>query len=114
MIDIASIGPHICIPIGADDFAMIEHADAGEAQAQADLGVLFLAHGQSESAIYWLELSAKQNCANGMYLLGRCYIDGEVVSADENLGVMWIAKAASMNHTISKALMNSILAGRKS
>jgi TPR repeat protein len=109
-IDLDTIRPHICIPIELGDLELIERADAGDADAQTDLAVLFLSYGKSESAIYWLEMTTKKNCAGGMYWLGRCYIDGNGVTADENLGVMWIAKAASLGHVISKDLMNTILA----
>jgi hypothetical protein len=109
-INLDTIRSHMCIPIESGDLELIESADAGDAEAQTDLAVLFLSYGKSENAIYWLELATKQNCAGGMYWLGRCYIDGKGVTADENLGVMWIAKAASLGHVISKALMNAILA----
>lgn len=109
-IDLDIIRPHICIPIESGDLELIEAADAGDSEAQTDLAVLFLSNGKPESAIYWLELAAKQNSASGMYWLGRCYIDGKGVTVDENLGVMWVAKAASLGHMISKTLMNAILA----
>lgn len=109
-IALETIRPHIRIPIEPGDLELIEKADAGDAEAQTDLAVLFLSNGKPESALYWLELAAKQNYEGGMYWLGRCYIDGNGVPADENLGVMWIAKAASLGHVISKALMNAILA----
>ena len=109
-IDLDTIMTHMCIPIESGDLELIERADGGDAEAQTDLAALFLSYGKSESAIYWLELAIKQNFAGGMYWLGRCYLDGKGVVADENLGVMWIAKAASLGHVISKALMNAILA----
>lgn len=109
-IDLDTIKSRICIPIESGDLELIESADAGDAEAQTDLAVLFLSYGKSESAIYWLEVAAKQNYSGSMYWLGRCYIDGKGLTADENLGVMWIAKAASLDHVISKALMNTILA----
>lgn len=108
-IDFQAIKEHICIPLQSEDLALIEKADAGEGEAQTDLAILFLSNDKTESALFWLELSVKQNCANGMYWLGRCYIDGTGVTANENLGVMWIAKAASMGHVISKVLMDAII-----
>ncbi|WP_426115272.1 tetratricopeptide repeat protein [Massilia sp. PWRC2] len=109
-IDLDTIMSHICIPIESGDLELIESADAGDAKAQTDLAVLFLSYGKWESAIYWLELATKQNYSGSMYWLGRCHIDGNGAIADENLGVMWIAKAASLGHIVSTALMKAILA----
>lgn len=108
-IDFATIASHVCIPVAADDIELIERADAGDTEAQTDLAVLFLANNKTESALYWLELAVRQNNAGSMYWLGRCHIDGTGVAIDENLGVMWIAKAASLGHLISQSLMHAML-----
>lgn len=44
-----------------------------------------------------------------MHLLGRCYIDGNGLQRDENIGIMWIAKAATLGHLISHGLMQAVL-----
>ena len=103
-IQLEAIEPHFCVPIEPDDFDLIEHADSGNVEAQTDLALLFLASAKPESAIYWLELAAKRDHTNAMYLLGRCYIDGEGVLKNEDRGIMWIAKAASEGHMIAQGL----------
>lgn len=108
-IHLDTIKDYICFPIEPGDFELIESADAGSAEAQTDLAVLFLSHEKSESAIYWLELAVKQNYAGAMYWLGRCYVDGNGVLPNENLGIMWIAKAAALGHVISQGLMSAVL-----
>lgn len=108
-IQLDTIKSHICIPLESGDFELIERADAGDAEAQTDLASLFLSHAKLESALYWLELAAKQNYAGAMYLLGRCYIDGNGLQKNDNIGMMWIAKAASLGHAISQSLMQAML-----
>ena len=103
-----SIKAEICITLEPDDIALIESADAGDATAQNDLAVLFLEHNKPKSAVYWLELAAKQHFADAMQLLGRCYLEGNGVPKDENLGIMWTAKAASLGHPIALALIQSM------
>ncbi|MGZ5028874.1 MAG: hypothetical protein ACXV9T_16965, partial [Methylobacter sp.] len=63
---------------------------------------------KQKSAVYWLELAAKQSLADAMHLLGRCYLEGNGLAKDENLGIMWIAKAASLGHPIALAQIQSI------
>lgn len=96
-----SIRQDVCIPLSAEDIELIKRADGGDAEAQTDLALLFFAHVKPKSAMYWLELAAKQNYPDAMQWLGGCYLHGEGVAADENLAVMWIAKAASFGHTIA-------------
>ena len=109
-IHLNSIKLSICIPLATDDIALIKNADAGNPEAQVDLALLFLTHAKFKSAFFWLELAASQDYANAMYLLGRCYTDGNDLPKDENLGIMWIAKAASRNHFIAQQLMKKIYA----
>ena len=108
MICFDSIKNDMCIAFEDDDIKLIQSADAGDARAQNDLAVLFLEHHKYQSAIYWLELATKQGFADAMHLLGRCYLKGKGVAKDNNLAMMWIAKAASLGHPIALAQIKSI------
>jgi TPR repeat protein len=108
MISFESIKHDICIALDPDDIELITSADAGDAQAQNDLAVLFLEKNKAKSAVYWLELAAKQNLADAMHLLGCCYLEGNGLPKDDNLAIMWIAKAASLTHPIALAQIQSI------
>jgi uncharacterized protein len=108
MICFDSIKHSICIPLDPDDLDLIKSADAGDAKAQNDLGLLFLENNKLKSAVYWLELAAKQNVADAMQLLGCCYLEGNGLPKDHNLGIMWIAKAASLGHSIALAQIKSL------
>lgn len=103
------VSPHICILMTPEDIAFVLRADAGDAEAQNDIGQLFSIAGKYEAALYWLQQAAQQGHPDAMQWLGRCYLSGEGVPKDDNLGIMWIAKAASNGHEIAKSQMNAML-----
>ena len=109
MIPFDLIRPHMCMPLDTEDLPVLAGADAGKAEAQNDLALIFLANGKPKGAVYWLELAAKQDYASAMNWLGRCYIEGNGVPKDENLGIMWISKAAAHGDKISQGQMQAIL-----
>ncbi len=96
------------LQVQPEDVELIRQADAGDAESQNDLALLLLAQGRSKGAVYWFNLAASQNHADAMNWLGRCYVEGLGVDQDENLGVMWIAKAAALGHVISEAQMHGM------
>jgi TPR repeat protein len=108
MVQLDSVTPHICIQIGPEDIDLVLSADGGNAEAQNELALLFISNAKPENAIYWLKMAADQNYADAMHWLGRCYIDGNGVAKDENLGIMWLSKAAAHRHAISQAQMQSM------
>lgn len=108
MICFEAIKQDVCIDLDADDIELIQNADAGNAKAQNDLALLFLENNKPKSAVYWLELAAKQHYTDAMHMLGRCYLEGKGLARDDNLALMWIAKAASLGHPIALAQIRSI------
>lgn len=103
-----SIKQDSCIPLQADTLALLKQADAGDAYAQTDLALLFCVHGKTKSGLYWLELAAKQNFADALHWLGYCYLRGEGVAQNDNLAMMWIAKAAAQGHVIARAQIEAL------
>lgn len=108
MICFDSIKHEICVALAPEDIELIKSADAGNVTAQNDLALLFLEQNKPKSAVYWLELAAKQQAADSMHLLGCCYLTGKGLAKDDNLAMMWIAKAASLGHSIALAQIQSI------
>lgn len=98
---------HLCIPISDEDFGLIDQADAGDPEAQTDLAVLFLANDEFKGAMFWLESAAKKDYSEAMHLIGMCHLLGKGFSKNENLGVMWLAKAAAAGHVIAQEQMNA-------
>jgi TPR repeat protein len=110
-IDLDSIRPYFLMQIDPQDFALIESADCGgggDADAQNELALLFLANQQPASALYWLELAAGQGHTDAMHWLGRCHIEGNGLPKNEELGIMWLSKAAAHGHLISRYQMDRL------
>lgn len=103
-----SIKPDVCLSLSDEDIELLKSADAGSAQAQTELALLFLENSKEKSAVYWLELAAKQNFPDALHWLGKCYLRGEGFAKDENLAVMWIAKAASLGHAVAKLQIEAL------
>jgi TPR repeat protein len=108
LISLQDLQADTCIPLPDENLKLLLEADKGDADAQNDLALIFLAHGKYKSAVYWLEAAAKQNCADAMHLLGCCYLTGEGLVKDDNLAMIWIAKAASLEHSIACAQMKKL------
>ena len=81
-----------------DDRELIREADAGNAEAQCDFALLFLAQNLPEEAVRWLEAAAHQNCPEAMHWLGRCHIAGTGVPADEKAGLAGFPRAPRRGH----------------
>ena len=111
MLSWSEVAPHVCIPMTSEDLAYVLLADAGDADAQNDIGQLFSTAGKHEMALYWLQQAAQQENPDAMQWLGGYYLSGKGVPKDDYLAVMWIAKAASYGHMIAKAQMASIWPG---
>lgn len=105
----SELAPHICIPIEPEDKQFILLADTGDAEAQDDIGQLFLAAEKPKSAVYWFQLAAQKNHPDAMQWLGHCYINGKGVPQDENLGMMWIANAAALGHVIAQGQIKGLI-----
>ena len=106
------IGDSTGVAWGADDVAVLLQADAGDAAAQADMGALLQVHGAREAARYWLQAAADQGSAEAMQWLGTAQAAG-AAERDEQLAVMWIAKAAALGHPIAKRQVEGLLQGAK-
>lgn len=109
MVEFDSIKPHMLIPLGVEDYSLVQAADAGNAEAQTDLALLFISHHKLKQGIAWLEAAVKQEHAAAMRLMGRCHIEGQGVDRDDNLGMMWLARAAAKGDPIAQAQMGTIL-----
>lgn len=108
VVQFSAIAPHSCVPMKEEDIALLDQADAGDALAQTDVALLFLQYKKTKGAHAWLTLAAKQNHAHAMYLLGRMYIDGAEGDKDENLGLMWLCKAAFHQDQFATAVLVAI------
>lgn len=108
-ISLLDVTPHVQVLLTPQDLEFILRADAGDADAQNDVGQLFLNAGKPKSAVYWLEQSARQGHADSMQCLGRCYAAGQGVPQDSNLSLMWTAKAAALGHLIARSQLEGLM-----
>lgn len=108
MVLITSLTEHFCIPISSDDLALIESADNGDAQAQTDLALIFHANRKFKECVFWLQSAAKADYAPAMRWLGICHFNGEGLPPDDNLGIMWLARAAASGDRIALAQMQAM------
>ncbi|WP_194723466.1 tetratricopeptide repeat protein [Noviherbaspirillum malthae] len=102
LIPFEAISPQLVVPLTGEEVQLVKEADSGNASAQNDLALILLAHRKPQGALYWLELAAKQECPEAMHWLARCYLEGNGVDRDENLGLMWLARSAAGGHRISR------------
>jgi len=105
MIDIDSIRRHICVKLEIEDWQLMKQADAGDADAQTELGLLFQSQGKYRSTVFWLKSAMKKGNRDAMHWMGRCYIEGKGVPGNEDMGMMLIAKSAALGHAISQGQM---------
>lgn len=90
------------LTLNAEDRALVLAADAGDAAAQCDLGLLLLEVGQPKRAIPWLEKAAAQGVADAMQWLGKCYADGDGLERDEVQAMAWIKEASQDGSLIAQ------------
>ncbi len=102
------IEPYLCVPVTNTDLPLLIQADSGDPAAQVAVALLFLIHDKPKHGAYWLELAAKRDHVDAMNLLGTCLIEGRGRRQDDNLGIMWIAKAAALGHSLSQRQMNEL------
>ncbi len=96
--------PLSCIPLEPEDQAVIVAADGGDAQAQCDLALIFLASNRPADAVPWFTLAAKQFHPDAMCYLGRAYLSGAGVARDAEAGLMWLSHAATKGHPLAQAV----------
>jgi len=105
----ADVLPQVAAPLAAEDAALVLLADAGNPEAQNDLGAVFLSAAQPKAALYWWQQAAQQAHPDAMQWLGHCYLHGQGVPADEHLSLMWLVKAAAHGHVVAQGLVNGLL-----
>ncbi|MBS0402371.1 MAG: sel1 repeat family protein, partial [Proteobacteria bacterium] len=104
------IGEGTRVAFSDADLAVLLQADAGDAQAQADIGALLQVHGGREAALYWLQAAAEQGSAEAMQWLGTAHA-ARGTEQDQQMAVMWIAKAAALGHPIARRQLDGLLQG---
>ena len=99
----------LAIPFNEADIAVLADADRGDAAAQNDIGQLLAIEGCNEASLYWIRQAVEQEYPDAMQWLGRAYAAGIGVPKNDNLAIMWIAKAAAKGHIIAAQQMRNLI-----
>jgi TPR repeat protein len=59
--------------------------------------------------VFWWQRAAQGGNADAMQWLGRAYLLGEHLPADQSLALMWLDKAAAAGHVIARELMLKLM-----
>ena len=93
-------------PAFAQDSFLLERAQAGDAEAQFELGWMYYygdgVKQDSAEAVKWFSLAAGQGLAQAQHNLGWMYDEGEGVPQSEGRAVYWYCKAAEQGHKDAK------------
>ena len=113
MLIFEDIVPMLCVPVASEDYELFVEADAGDAEAQNDLALLFLDAEKPEISLHWLKMAADQSHSDAMHNLSKLYIKGIGTPKDNSTGLMWLAKAASVGHIIANQQITALTRARK-
>lgn len=109
MLQLIDVLPLVCVPLSPEEQQILLLADDGAPSAQSDIGQVFDLHGKHEIAVYWWEQAAEQGDADAMQCLGSAHAEGRGVPKDQNLALMWIARAAAAGHAIAAKQVKGLL-----
>ena len=108
MISLDDLVSSLQVPIDQKDYELLIEADVGDADAQNDLAQLFLEADRPDIALHWFKLAVDQDHADAMHNLATLHIKGIGVPKDETVGLMWLAKAATLGHQLSQVQVSAL------
>ena len=91
-------------PPGAGPYSETDIQDAmglaklGDAEAQANLGIMLQSRGEYQKAAYWYQQAAQAGIANAQYNMGTLYFNGEGVPQDYAKAHEWFLRAAKRDN----------------
>lgn len=93
--------PYLDRPPGSGPYSQSDINDAmglakiGDAEAQANLGIMLQTRGEYKEAAYWYQQAARAGVANAQYNMGTLYFNGEGVPQDYAKAHEWFLRAAT-------------------
>ena len=112
-IALAAVLQHAGLNLEPTDVEAVLLADAGDAEGCADLALVLSMQGHHSRAIEFIQRAADKGHADAMHWLARAYLEGNGVPRDDNVGLMWLARSASLGHAISAAQIAALLSQRR-
>lgn len=111
-IDLAALLQQAGLRLSAVEAQTVLEADAGGADACAELATLFAERGFHSRAVEFWQWAADKGHADAMHWLARAYLDGRGVAPDLFVGLKWLATSASLGHAVSQAQTRALLTRR--
>ncbi|MCH8201934.1 MAG: sel1 repeat family protein [Proteobacteria bacterium] len=89
---------------------LIERAEAGDAEAQYNLGALYSSDGPTVQkndikAVKWYRMSAENGYAEAQVVLGLRYAQGDGIPKNFAKAFMWYGRAAEQGHAHAQLLL---------
>lgn len=96
--------PYLDRPPGAGPYSDADIADAtelaklGDAEAEANLGIMLQSRGKYRQAAFWYKQAANAGIGNAAYNLGTLYFNGEGFQKDYAKAYQWFRRAAERDN----------------
>lgn len=112
-IELRPLLERVGLELDESEIAAVLLADAQDIEGCADLALILSMRGLHSRAVEWIQRAANNGHPDAMHWLARAYLDGQGVERDVNVGLMWLAKSASLGHPISAAQTAALLTVRR-
>lgn len=86
---------------------LIQRANSGDVEAEAELGRQFALKGDFAASIQWNQRAASHGSGAAMLALWSLYSNGNGVSADKNEANKWLVRAADANNGAAIMVLSS-------
>lgn len=86
----------------ADVNDALELAKIGDAEAQANLGIMLQSRGEYQKAAYWYQQAANAGISNAQYNMGTLYFNGEGVPKNYATALQWFQMAAQRDNAYAE------------
>lgn len=87
---------------------LLRKAEAGDAEAQFNLGVCYADGQDYEKAAYWYRKAAEQGLAEAQCKLGMLYALGEGVEIDIKQAIYWLEISAGQGNKVAKLALDTV------
>jgi len=83
---------------------LLKEAEAGNVKAQYAIGCDYY-NKRSDKAVVWLTKAATSGHLSAQFLLGVCFLNGNIVKSNHEKGFRWVKQAATNGHLHAQHLL---------
>lgn len=110
LVDVAELRQAACIPLADEDVELLFAADNNRAEAQCELGLMFLAAERTDDALVWLRQAADKYYGEAMYWVARLQLEGEGMEQDTDAARRGFERAADYGHVLARHALEGLAA----